>query len=416
VTQADWNCYKGATTKMLEFKDALNRVLERVSRLDNETVGLADLNCRVLAESLYSNLDLPVSDNSSMDGYALRAKDIQKASQNSPVTLSVEGTVPAGNVSDVEVERGTCVRLFTGSFLPKGADAVIMQEDTETVAESTSIRCLDSVKPWENIRFQGEDVKKGALLLEVGARVRARHLGVMAAIGKSEMKVSRRPKVGILSTGHELQEAGTQLAPGAIYESNRLILSEMVRQIGGVPQVYPLVDDTMEATKAALEQAASENDALITSGGVSVGDFDLIRPAIEALGGTIDFWKVRLRPGKPFVFAKLNGKPVFGLPGNPVSAVTTYMALARPALLQMQGATDVQANTRPCRLNESIANRSDRPHFFRVQLDESDGVSSAGLQGSHALQSLSKADGWLCVDPGQSLAEGDAVLVMIWDD
>ena len=401
---------------MLEFNEALSRVLERVTRLDHETVGLSDINCRVLAEPLYSGLDLPVSDNSSMDGYALRAEDIQKASKDLPITLTVAGTVPAGKVSSVEVEQGTCVRLFTGSFLPKGADAVIMQEDTETVDGCSSIRCIDSVKPWENIRFQGEDVKKGALLIEAGTRIRARHLGMMAAIGASEINVSRRPRVAILSTGHELQEAGTELAPGAIYESNRLILSEMVRQVGGVPQIYPLVDDTMDATKAALQRAAAENDALITSGGVSVGDFDLIRPAIEALGGKIDFWKVRLRPGKPFVFAELNGKPVFGLPGNPVSAVTTYMVLARPALLQMQGAAEVLATMRPCRLSESIANRSDRPHFFRVQLNETDGASSAGLQGSHALQSLSKADGWLCVDPGQSLAEGDAVSVMVWDD
>ena len=400
---------------MLEFKEALNRVLGRVPRLGTEMVGLSDLNNRVLIEPLYSSLDLPVSDNSSMDGYALRAEDVQEASESHPVELKIVGTVPAGKVSDVDVESGTCMRLYTGSFLPKGADAVIMQEDTASDEGNETIRCLDSVKPWENIRFRGEDVKHGALLIDGGTRIQARHLGVIAAIGISEMKVSRRPKVGILSTGHELQEAGTVLAAGAIYESNRLILSEMVRQIGGEPHIYPLVDDTMEGTKDALKSAASENDVVITSGGVSVGDFDFIRPAISSLGGKIDFWKVRLRPGKPFVFAELNGKPVFGLPGNPVSAVTTFMVLTRPAILQMQGAADVRPAMRPCRLSESIANRSDRPHYVRVQLDEEEGVSSAGLQGSHALQSLSKADGWLCVAPGQSLLVGDAVSVMVWD-
>ena len=401
---------------MLEFKEALNRVLDRVPRLAVEGANLEDLNRRVLAEPLYSNLDLPVADNSSMDGYALQAKNVQGASQDNPVPLKVLGNVPAGELTDVEVVSGTCVRLFTGSFLPRGADAVIMQEDTHANVDEGVIRCLDVVKPWENIRFQGEDVKKGALLIEGGTRLRARHLGLIAALGNASVSVSRRPRVGILATGHELQEAGSPLAPGAIYESNRLILSELVRQIGGEPTIYPLVEDTMEATKEALSLAAGENDAILTSGGVSVGDYDLIRPAIEAVGGKIDFWRVRLRPGKPFVFAEIDGTPLFGLPGNPVSAVTTYMVLARPALLHMQGAVDTCAETRLCRLSESITNQSDRPHFFRVCLDQSEGISSAGLQGSHALQSLSKADGWLCVEPGQALAAGDTVSVMVWDE
>lgn len=399
---------------MLEFKEALKRVLAKMPRLGVEAAELAALNRRVLADPLYSNIDLPVADNSSMDGYALRAQDVEGASRDNPVTLEVLGSIPAGELSDAELVPGSCVRLFTGSFLPRGADAVIMQEDTQ--ADGNVIRCLDQVKPWENIRFKGEDVKNGTLLIGGGTRLSARHLGLIAALGKAQITVSRQPKVGILATGHELQEAGSPLAPGAIYESNRLILSELVRQIGCEPKVYPLVDDTMEATQKALSVAAAENDALLTSGGVSVGDYDLIRPAIEAIGGKIDFWRVRLRPGKPFVFAEIGGKPLFGLPGNPVSAVTTYMVLARPALLQMQGAVNIEPEKRLCRLSEAIANRSDRPHFFRVCLDEADGLSSAGLQGSHALQSLSKADGWLCVEPGQALSAGDSVSVMVWDD
>ena len=401
---------------MLTFEEAREAILAAVSPLGVEAVETSELNRRVLAESLIAPLNLPVADNSSMDGYAVRAEDLRLATAENPVALKLLGKVPAGETTEVAVEEGTCMRIFTGSVLPSGADAVIMQEDTSTRGDDECVRCLDTVKPWENIRFKGEDVKAGATLLDQGTRLSARHLAVISALGTVSLKVGKQPRVALLATGHELQEAGQALPPGSIYESNRLILAELIRLIGGDPVVYPLVDDTMEATKAALQLAARECDAIVTSGGVSVGDYDLIRPAIEALGGTIDFWRVRLRPGKPFVFAHLEGKPVFGLPGNPVSAVTTYMALVRAAILKMQGASDLEPRRRPCVLSESIANRGDRPHFFRVQLDEDQGVTSAGLQGSHALQSLARADGWLCVEPGTTLDAGAAVSVMVWDD
>ncbi len=402
--------------KMLEFKEALRRVIDGVPRLEAEAADLNDLNRRVLTESITSNIDLPVADNSSMDGYALRAEDVQQASPENPISLKLIGNIPAGEIGTNVVEKGTCVRIFTGSFLPEGADAVIMQEDTEPHKDGLTIQCTDAVKPWENIRFKGEDVKLGAHLIDSGTRLRTRHLGLIAALGQATVQVSRRPRVGILATGHELQEAGKPLSPGSIYESNRLMLAELVQQMGAIPHIYPLVDDTLESTKEALRIAAEANDVILTSGGVSVGDYDLIRPAIEAIGGKIHFWRVRLRPGKPFVFADVGGTPLFGLPGNPVSAVTTYMVLVRPALLQMQGAKNIQPETRECRLSEAIANRADRPHFFRVQLGEQDGVTSAGLQGSHALQSLSRADGWLCVDPGSELQAGETVSVMVWDN
>lgn len=401
--------------KMLEFKEALKRVIEGVPRLEAESAPLDDLNRRVLAESIVSTINLPVADNSSMDGYALRAADVANASPETPVDLKLIGNIPAGEIGKNIIEKGTCIRIFTGSFLPEGADAVIMQEDTRALEDGLSVQCTDAVKPWENIRFKGEDVKSGARLIESGTRLHTKHLGLIAALGQATVPVSRRPRVGILATGHELQEAGSPLSPGSIYESNRLMLSELVRQVGAIPHIYPLVDDTLESTKEALLIAAESNDVVLTSGGVSVGDYDLIRPAIEAVGGQIHFWRVRLRPGKPFVFAKVAGKPLFGLPGNPVSAVTTYMVLVRPALLQMQGATTIEPERRECQLSEAIANRADRPHFFRVQLGEQDGVTSAGLQGSHALQSLSKADGWLCVEPGAELKAGERVSVMVWD-
>ena len=399
---------------MLELDEALDRVTGSLSPLNSEEAALHDLPRRILAEPLVASLDLPVADNSSMDGYAVRADDLKGARPKNPIPLQMLGIVPAGEVPQMTVLPGTCVRVFTGSFLPAGADAVLMQEETE--AEGGLVRCLDPVTPWENIRFRGEDVKTGTRLLESGEWLRARHLGLIAATGRAQVRVSRRPRVGILATGHELQEAGQALAPGAIFESNRVVMAELVRQVGGIPTIYPLVEDTMEATTRALGQAIDENDAVVTTGGVSVGDYDLVRPAIEALGGRIEFWRVRLRPGKPFVFARFDDKPLFGLPGNPVSAVTTFMILVRPGLLKLQGARSLEANARWCRLTESVSNSGDRPHFFRVRIDEHEGLSSAGLQGSHALQSLSQADGWLRVDPKQTLEAGALASIMVWDD
>lgn len=400
---------------MLDFNDALKRILDQVPALDEESAPLSELKGRVLSASIYSDIDLPVANNSSMDGYAVRAADLEQAGKEHPILLRVVGVVPAGTVSDAVVESRTCVRLFTGSFLPEGADAVIMQEDTSEVVGGEQIRCLDRVKPRENIRFKGEDVEKGDLLLESGTRLHIRHLGMVAATGCAEAKVARRPRVAILATGHELQSPGEVLRPGAIYESNRIVLGEMVAMCGGLPKICPLVQDDLASTKVALRVAAEENDAVITSGGVSVGDYDLIRPAIEALGGHIDFWRIRLRPGKPFVFAEVFGKPLFGLPGNPVSAITTFMLLARPALLKMQGASDVRPPQLKGRLVETLTNQSDRPHFMRVYLNENREVTSAGLQDSHALQSLSKANAWLCVEPGQTLSSGEEVSLIAWD-
>lgn len=400
---------------MLDFDEALNRVLQTMQRMKEETIGMQNLHNRVLAEEVKAGMDLPIADNASVDGYAVRAEDLKNASPKKPVQLAILGTIPAGENAPIKVTKGNCVRLFTGSFLPKGADAILMQEDTKAMPEQSSVLCFSAVKPFENIRFKGEDVKSKTKLIEAGTRLRARHLGLLAALGLSSLKVFKRPKVGILATGGELQEAGKPLRAGAIYESNRLILRELVRQAGGESELYPLVEDTMEASLLALK-AASENDVILSSGGVSVGDYDFIRPAIEAIGGVIDFWGVRLRPGKPFVLAQIGGKPLFGLAGNPVSAITTFMLLVRPALLKMQGATDLKPRMRRGILNQSIVNREDRPHYLRVRFDEKEGINTTGLQGSHALQSLCRADGWLCVAPNSTLKKGEPVSVMLWDD
>ena len=401
---------------MLNLDDALRQILGQVPKTGEETVPLAELKNRVLAEPVFSDVDLPPADNSSVDGYAVRAADIESANPTRPVSLRLQGEVPAGKAPEIAVKPKTCARVFTGSFLPQGADAVLMQEDAETSEGSKVVRCLSKVPPWENIRFQGGDVKKGTLLLAAGSRLCIRHLGVLAAAGCAKAKAARRPQVAVLATGRELQSPGQSLQPGAVYESNRIVLAEMTKASGGIPKIYPLVEDALKSTQKALQTAAKENDALVVSGGVSVGDYDFVRPAVQKLGGRIHFWRIRIRPGKPFVFGEVGGKPLFGLPGNPVSAVTAFMLLARPALLKMQGATNLKPPSQKIKLAETVSNPEDRPHFMRIRWNEAREVLTAGLQSSHAVHGLSQADGWLLVNPGQTLKAGQTVSVILWEE
>lgn len=401
---------------MQNLNDALRQILDQVPQTSEETVPLSKLKNRVLAEPIFSAVDLPPADNSSVDGYAVRAADLESANPNRPVSLRLQGEVPAGKAPAIAVKPKTCIRVFTGSFLPQGADAVLMQEDAETIDGGKVVRCLSKVQPWENIRFQGGDVKKRTLLLAAGSHLRIRHLGVLAATGCAKAKAARRPQVAVLATGRELQAPGQSLQPGAIYESNRIVLAEMTKSSGGIPKIYPLVKDTLESTQKALQTAAEENDALIVSGGVSVGDYDCVRPAIQKLGGRIHFWRVRIRPGKPFVFGEVGGKPLFGLPGNPVSAVTTFMLFVRPALLKMQGVTNLKPPSQTGKLAQAVSNPDDRPHFMRIRWNEAQEVLTAGLQSSHAIHGLSQADGWLLVNPGQTLKAGQTVSILLWEE
>lgn len=394
---------------MLEVEEAQARISAAVSPLASELILLREAAGRVLAESMVAPLSLPSFDNSAMDGYALRAADVAGASAQSPVILKHVGAVAAGATFGGAVEHGTCVRLFTGSPLPAGADAVVMQEDTRVAGHSISV--LDAVKPWENVRLTGEDVKRGKTIVQAGERLSAARLALCGALGLERVRVGARPVIGILGTGNELVEAGTPLAPGQIYESNRLAVAALVHDAGGSANMLPLVRDSLEATRDALEKAFAESDAVVTTGGVSVGDHDLVKAAFESLGGTVDFWQVAMKPGKPFVFGKLGGKFLFGLPGNPVSAFITFLVLVRPAILRMQGASDLSLSSHPAVLAEPLHNRGGRRHFMRVRVDESGRVWSSGPQASHALGALARANGLVEVAPETNLATGATVMV-----
>jgi len=243
-------------------------------------------------------------------------------------------------------------------------------------------------------------------------KLQAGQLQLLGAAGVAEVTVFRRPVIGVLATGDELYEPGTELGAGGIFESNRLALAALIRDAGAEPCVFPLVPDSLEATVDALKGAFAECDAVVTSGGVSVGEHDYVKAAFEKLGGSLDFWRVKIKPGKPFVFGRLNEKPLFGVPGNPVSAMVTFLVLVRPAILKLQGSADLELPSHPGVLADPLANRGDRRHFMRVHADAAGNVHAAGLQASHAVGLLGKANGLVDVPPETLLTEGAAVNVL----
>jgi molybdopterin molybdotransferase len=401
---------------MLEFEEALARVLAAVPATTSEYVSLSGSARRVLAEQVRSPIDLPVFDNSAMDGYGLRAADVASAKPDSPARLRLAGRIAAGEVFAGKVTAGTCVRLFTGSPLPAGADAVVMQEDTRVEPGAPGeVLILAPAVPGENVRSRGGDVKRGSTIVSAGEFLTAGRIGLLAAAGMTGVRVGRQPTVGLLATGSELQEAGQPLAPGHIYEGNRLALAALTGRAGAVPRTFPLVTDELAATSRALEEACNQCDAVVTTGGVSVGEMDFIRRAFEQTGGELEFWKVAIKPGRPFAFGRRRGALLFGLPGNPVSALVTFLLLVRPALLRWQGAANASLPVLPGMLAEPLVNIGGRRHFMRVRMDSAGKVYSAGVQASHILSSVAAANGLVDVPPDTTLSAGAAVSVLHWD-
>jgi len=401
---------------MLEFETALARILAAVPAASPESVLLSEAVGRVLAEQIRSPIDLPIFHNSAMDGYALRAADVASAKPDSPVGLRLAGKIATGEVFAGEVTAGSCVRLFTGSPLPAGSDAVVMQEDTR-VSPSTpdEVLILASAVPGENVRVRGEDVKRGATLAEAGEVLPVARVGLLAAAGLTRVRVGRRPSVGLLATGSELIEPGRSLAPGRIYESNRIALAALIQGAGAVPKTFPLVADELGGTRQSVAEALDQCEAVVTSGGVSVGETDFLKRAFAQVGGELEFWKVAIKPGRPFAFGRCRGKLLFGLPGNPVSVFVTFLLLVHPALLRWQGATAVAPPSHPGVLAEPLANPGERRHFMRVKVDPAGKVHASGTQASHVLSSLAAANGLVDVPAHTTLAAGTAVSVLRWE-
>jgi molybdopterin molybdotransferase len=392
---------------MLTEAEALQTVLSSISSAPAESQPLLAAHGRYSAASVLATLAQPSFDNSAMDGYALHVEDCAAIQP-----LLVRGEQPAGPaLPSLSVEHGVAVRIFTGAPLPANTAAVIMQEDVQRDGEH--IRILDPVQPGENIRRMGSDLCLGQRILTPGDRINAARLGLLASQGITAVQVHSLPKVAVLSTGSELLPPGSQLGPGQLFESNSSMLAGLLSELGiHGPTLRHCVDD-LQSTRQVLAELLADHQVVIISGGVSVGDHDHVRPALAALGHKPELWRVKIKPGKPFLYCRSNSTAVFGLPGNPVSSFVTYQLFVRPALLKLMGASHIAAQRSRATLAEPISNKGDRPHYLRGSLDSELRFRSTGLQASHAMYGLSQANALLRLDPEQHLDAGAEVIVTL---
>jgi molybdopterin molybdotransferase len=391
---------------MIDVGVASERILARIQPLGAESVALAGASGRVLADKIVAATTSPPWDNSSMDGYAVRSEDF-KHSSNAYPTLDVVAKIAAGSFAPRELRTGEAMRIMTGAPIPAGADSVIRIEDTDRGAEHVSIR--DARDLWRNIRRAGEDFRAGDTLFGAGTELRAAHLGVLASAAIREVTVHRKPKVAILSSGDELVELDDYTPADLgkkIVSANSWTLSELVRDAGGEAIDLGIAKDTPESLREKLSGVASV-DLIITSAGVSIGDLDYVRTVFAELGGTLDFWKVRMRPGAPMAFGLLNEIPWLGFSGNPVSAMVSFEIFARPAIRKMLGHSRLHHALMPVRLTEDVVIAAPLLHFLRATIRRaSDGALEAALAGSQSsavLTTMARANALLVV-PAESLS------------
>lgn len=387
--------------------EALAELLGRAVALQGvERIPTIEADGRVLAEDLVSPLQVPPQDNSSMDGYAVRRAEIP----DEGVVLPVSQRIPAGHEAG-PLQPGTAARIFTGAPVPQGADAIVMQEDTEAAGDQ-QVRILRVPGAGQWIRRSGEDVTRGAVILRRGERLNPAGLGLAAGIGRDRLQVARRPRVAMLSTGDELVMPGTvapeQMRPGAIYNSNRFFMGRLLARCGCEVTDLGIVPDRLDATVDVLRGAAASHDVILSSGGVSVGEEDHIKPAVQQLG-SLDLWQVAMKPGKPFAHGTVGEAHFIGLPGNPVSSFLTFLLLVRPFLLKLQGATSLAPLVQmlPARFDWKRPDR--RREFLRVRRTADGGLELFPNQSSGVLTSMVWADGLVDNPAGQAIAQGDSV-------
>ena len=396
---------------MLSVREALDFLLAAARPVEQiETIPTLEANGRVLAADQLATIDVPSADNTQMDGYAVRADDCASGS----ATLKVSQRIPAGSVG-IELEPGTAARIFTGALIPPGADAVVMQEQAEAVGDSVTIHHAPRAGEW--IRRKGEDISAGAVILPAGSRLRSQELGLAASVGLASLPVRRRLRVAVFFTGDELTMPGDVppegLKSGAIYNSNRFTLRGLLENFGCEISDYGIVPDSLEATRATLREAARENDLIITSGGVSVGEEDHIKPAVEA-EGRLSMWQIAVKPGKPLAFGEVRregGSSFFlGLPGNPVSSFVTFLLFVRPFLLRLQGVTgQVEPQGYTVRADFDLPKGDRRNEFLRARLNAGGGLDLFPNQSSGVLTSTVWGDGLVDNPAGNRIAAGDLV-------
>ena len=387
---------------LMSVKQALSFLMDAVRPIQEfEVLPTLAASGRVLAQSQTSLLDVPPMDNTQMDGYAVRAADCV----NGSCRLAVTQRIPAGYIGEPLV-AGTAARIFTGAMIPIGADAVVMQE--QCVAEGDDVIINHAPRPGEWVRRQGEDIRAGDTILPAGTRLRAQEIGLAASVGLATLPVLRPLKVAVFFTGDELTMPGEELKPGAIYNSNRFTLTALLRSLGCEVTDYGIVPDTLQATRDTLRHAAQGHDMVLTSGGVSVGEEDHIRPAVEA-EGRLNMWQIAVKPGKPLAFGEVGGAFFMGLPGNPVSSFVTFLLFVRPFLLRMQGVEDVTPTAYSVRADFDWLKPDRRQEYLRARMNPNGGLDLFVNQSSGVLTSTVWGDGLVELMPGQSVQAGEFV-------
>lgn len=386
---------------MLSVEEALERILSKIHPLPAIQVPLAEAAGLVLAEDVIAREDMPPFANSAMDGFALRSQDSQPRN-GQPPRLRVTGSVAAGYVAEHAVEAGTAMRIMTGAPVPPGADAVIQIELTNYDGpQSTWVEVLQAVAPDNNVRHAGEDMRSGQTVLRQGNEIGPWEIGILATLGKAAVPVIRQPRVAILGTGDEVIEIDQPLAPGKIRNSNSYLLEAAVRRAGAQSIRLGIARDTVESLREKFSQAM-DSDLILTSGGVSVGDFDLVKN-IMAEQGEINFWRINMRPGKPVAFGHIGATPLLGLPGNPVSAAVTFELFGRPVLRKMAGHTRLSRPQVEVVVEDGVRERASRRHYVRAHVEWRDGrfvARTTGNQGSHIMTSLLNANALVIVPEG----------------
>jgi len=388
---------------MIKVEEALNTILNSVRGLDTEVVRLTDSLGRTLAEDVLSNFDIPAFDNSGMDGYSLKSSDTIGASPETPKTLKVIEELRAGIISSLEIKNGETIKIMTGAPIPPGADSVIMAEDAERLAftkksavggQRSTVKIFKEVKAGENIRKAGEDIKGGELVIQRGSLLGPAHVGVLAALGISKIKVIRRPAVAILATGDELIDVKGKVKLGKVRTSNTYTLYSQILNCGGIPVNIGIAKDDLRDLRKKIKSALG-CDVIVTSGGVSMGDYDFVKDVLRSLGGKIKFWKIAMRPGKPVLFGMIKGKPFFGLPGNPVSSMVSFEMFVKPAILKMLCQKADDRKEVEAILDEDIEKKKGLRFFFRGVTRWENGVyltRTTGPQGSAILKSMMLAN------------------------
>jgi molybdopterin molybdotransferase len=391
---------------MISEEEARKKITESVRPLASRRLPRSQALGYFAVEEYFARLPLPTFDNSAMDGYAVVASSCTKGAR-----LRVTGEQPAGPDRRLRISPGEAVRIFTGAPVPETADAIVMQEDV--TREGNEILVKVDVKAGEFIRRRGCDLAEGQRILAKGERLGATTIALLASQGIGDVMVGGEVKAAIVSTGDELVKPGGKLEPGQIYESNSALLRALLERCGGIVKSEAHCRDERESLMDAIKNGI-KNHILIISGGVSVGEHDLVKDALHELGAPLEIWRVAIKPGKPFVFGQLNECAVFGLPGNPVSAFVTFLQFVRPAILRMMGATNLTLPQVPAKLTVDLTNDSDRAHYIRGKLEHGK-FTPVGRQESHALFGLSQSNALLRLALGESLKADEIVDVQVWD-